>query len=136
MLGQWATDDRGRDPDAEPFEIPMQGLGVFAMKKDAWPGFNRHFKGFGGEEGYIHEKVRRRGGRTLCLPFLRWLHRFNRPQGVPYANVWADRIHNYVIGHRENGLDEEPIREHFATLIGKKKVDELLNDLADFDPLG
>ena len=34
MYGIWATDDRAKDPDAEPFEIPMQGLGVFSAKKD------------------------------------------------------------------------------------------------------
>lgn len=47
-----------------PFEIPSQGLGLFLMRTAAWPGFNRRFRGFGGEEGYIHEKVRRRGGKA------------------------------------------------------------------------
>ena len=27
MFGIWANDERAKDPDAEPFEIPMQGLG-------------------------------------------------------------------------------------------------------------
>jgi hypothetical protein len=106
------------------------------MRKDAWPGFNRHFRGFGGEEGYIHEKVRQMGGKTLCLPFLRWLHRFSRPQGVPYPLTWEDRIHNYVIGHRENGLDEAEIKEHFSAFVGKGVVDKVLGELAGFDPLG
>ena len=69
------------DIDAAPFDIPMQGLGLFACRRAAWPGFNPEFRGFGGEEGYIHEKFRRAGGRTLCLPFLRWMHRFARPTG-------------------------------------------------------
>lgn len=135
MLGQWDTDERGLDPNAEPFEIPMQGMGVFACTRETWPGFNKHFLGFGGEEGYIHEKIRRSGGKCLCLPFLRWVHRFARPNGIPYPNIWEERIRNYVIGHRENGLDEEPIKEHFYQIIGKEKVDKLMNHLSDFDPL-
>src|SRR5919197_369876 len=72
MWGIWATDPRGRDPDGEPFEIPMQGMGAFSCRKSAWLGFNPRFRGFGGEEGYIHEKFRQAGRRTLCLPWLRW----------------------------------------------------------------
>lgn len=114
MWGTWATDERGRNPDNEPFEIPMQGLGVFACRKDAWLGFNPHFRGFGGEEGYIHEKFRQRGKATLCLPFLRWMHRFARPDGVPYPLNADDRVRNYLLGHLELGLDCAPILEHFA----------------------
>ncbi len=71
MYGVWACAVGGAPPDAAPFEIPMQGLGAFACRRAAWPGLNPRLQGFGGEEGYIHEKIRRRGGRVLCLPFLR-----------------------------------------------------------------
>jgi hypothetical protein len=98
MFGCWGTDDRGRDPDGEPFEIPMQGLGLFACRRVPWPGFNPKFRGFGGEEAYLHEKFRHAGGRAFCLPFLRWMHRFNRPMGIPYVNTWDDRLRNYLIG--------------------------------------
>ena len=118
MYGIWACDERGKEPGAAPFDIPMQGMGLFACRRAAWPGFNPKFRGFGGEEGYIHEKFRQRGGRTLCLPFLRWIHRFNRPNGVPYCNTWDDRIRNYVIGFRELGLGTKEIEEHFSTLLG------------------
>src|SRR6185436_7827777 len=110
MYGQWAVDPRGLDPAAEPFDIPMQGLGLFACRRDAWPGLSPRFRGFGGEEGYLHEKVRRTGGRTVCLPALRWLHRFDRPGGVPYRLSWDDRIRNYLIGWTELGLDTAPVR--------------------------
>ena len=118
MFGQWGTDDRGKDADAEPFDIPMQGLGLFACRREAWPGLNPRFRGFGGEEGYIHEKIRRAGGRTLCLPSLRWMHRFNRPLGVPYRNTWEDRIRNYMIGFTELGFDLGPLKDHFADFLG------------------
>jgi len=131
MFGYWALDERGRDPDTEPFEIPMQGLGVFACRRQAWPGFNSEFRGFGGEEGYIHEKFRQRGGRTLCLPFLRWVHRFNRPLGVPYPNSWHDRIRNYVIGFQELGLPTEPMEEHFSKLLGAGPASSIFRSIKD-----
>lgn len=114
MWGIWATDERGRDPDAAPFEIPMQGLGCFASRKDAWLGFSPHFRGFGGEEGYIHEKFRKAGKKTLCLPFLRWVHRFGRPNGASYPLNMGDRVLNYMIGHMELGMDCRPICDHFS----------------------
>jgi hypothetical protein len=114
MWGVWAIDDRAEDPEGEPFEIPMQGLGLFSCRRAAWPGFNPHFRGFGGEEGYLHQKFRNRGDRCLCLPWLRWLHRFRRSGGVPYRLNLSDRILNYLIGHREVGLDEAPVLEHFS----------------------
>ncbi|MEM7586741.1 MAG: PqqD family peptide modification chaperone [Acidobacteriota bacterium] len=119
MYGQWGTDPRGTDWDGEPFEIPMQGLGLFACRRDGWPGLNPRFRGFGGEEGYLHEKFRRQGGRVLCLPFLRWQHRFARPQGIPFTNTWDDRIRNYLIGHHELGLDPAPVHAHFQELLGE-----------------
>ena len=118
MWGCWETDERGEDPDAEPFDIPMQGTGLFSCRREAWLGFNPRFRGFGGEEGYIHEKFRQAGGRTLCLPFLRWLHRFNRPFGAPYSNTWDDRIRNYLIGFQELGLPLQPTVDHFTELLG------------------
>jgi hypothetical protein len=125
MFGHWALDERGCDPDGAPFEIPMQGLGVFACRKAVWPSFNPDFRGFGGEEGYIHEKFRQRSGRTLCLPFLRWVHRFNRPMGVPYPNSWHDRVRNYVIGFQELGLPTNAIEEHFREFLGDEAAQSI-----------
>jgi glycosyltransferase involved in cell wall biosynthesis len=122
MWGIWATDPRGLDPEGDPFDIPMQGLGAFSCRKAAWPGFNPAFRGFGGEEGYIHEKVRQAGGRTLCLPWFRWVHRFGRPKGVPYPLFVEDKLRNYVIGHAELGLDLTPIVEHFSTQLPPERV--------------
>ncbi|WP_417908533.1 glycosyltransferase [Candidatus Electronema sp. PJ] len=129
MYGIWAHDPRGDEPTGEPFAIPMQGIGLFACRRDAWPGFNPRFSGFGADEGYIHEKFRQAGGQVLCLPFLRWLHRFARPLGAPYPVRWKDRIHNYLIGFAELGLDIEPIKEHFIGLLGKKEAEAILREL-------
>jgi len=129
MFGKWDTDERGKDPKNEPFEIDMQGMGAFACRKDAWLGFNPRFKGFGGEEGYIHKKFKQAGKKTLLLPFLRWVHRFNRSSGVPYPNLWQDRIRNYYIGFDELGLDTKPIADHFTELLGEKEFAPIYSEV-------
>ena len=126
MFGVWDDNGLAADPDAPPFEIPMQGMGLFACRRSAWLGFNEAFRGFGGEEGYIHEKFRRAGARTLCLPFLRWVHRFNRPMGLPYRNILEDRIWNYLVGFREFDLPTTEMEEHFRRLIGEPKGGKVL----------
>lgn len=125
MFGLWDNDPAGADPDGPPFAIPLHGLGVFACRRGAWPGFNPAFRGFGGEEGYIHERFRQAGGRTLCLPSLRWLHRFGRPMGTRYPNKWEDRIRNYLIGFDEIGWDTAEMHDHFREQLGGRKADRI-----------
>lgn len=96
-----------------PHETWANGLGLFMARRQGWPEFSSKFRGFGGEEGYIHEKVRRAGGKSLCLPSLRWLHRFQRPVGVQYPHTQWNQMRNYVIGHTELGWDLAPIKEAF-----------------------
>jgi len=114
MFGTWRTNDDGKNVDNPKFEIPMQGMGLFSCRKDAWLGFNPHFRGFGGEEGYIHEKFRQAGRTTWCLPFLRWIHRFDRPGGVPYTLTAEDKVRNYFHGWIELGLPVEDVINHFC----------------------
>jgi hypothetical protein len=130
MWGIWATDPRGSRPDGEPFEIGMQGLGVFSCRTDVWPGFPAAFRGFGGEEGYLHEKFRRAGGRCLCLPWLRWMHRFGRPRGVPYPLTIEDKLRNYLVGHADLGLDPGPVIDHFSRYLPRDRVIALAAGLA------
>jgi hypothetical protein len=130
MWGTWAYDPRGESEDAPGFDIPMQGCGLFACRREAWPGLNPNFRGFGGEEGYIHEKVRQAGGRTLCLPFLRWMHRFNRPLGAPYPVIWENRVRNYIIGWQELGLETDSIRAHFSESMGRPETESVFEQVA------
>jgi len=128
-LGKWATDDRAQDPLAEPFEIPACGMGAFCARRESWAGFSSLFKGFGAEEVYIHRKYKLRGDKTLCLPFLRWMHRFARPLGVPYRFDMKDVLRNYLVGFLENGAEEsdiEAMREHFHTLIEAPIADSII----------
>ena len=117
MWGRWETDPRGIRADQKPFEIPAQGTALFSCRKDSWLGFNPGFRGFGCEEGYIHEKYRKHGKKTMCLPFLRWLHRFDRPNGTSYPNDLKTRYLNYLIGFRELGLDTADLKDHFKDVV-------------------
>lgn len=118
MYGIWGFDERAVGMNSEPFEIQMHGLGLFGCKTDTWLGFHELFKGFGGEEGYIHEKYRKNGRQTLCLPFLRWLHKFRLSDKPPYPLPLSERINNYIVGHLDNGLPLDEIDEHFSPAYG------------------
>jgi hypothetical protein len=120
MFGTWGTVPVLPGPAEDPFEVELHGLGMFACRREAWPGINARFRGFGGEEGYLHEKFRRQGGRVLCHPAVRWAHRFGRPAGPAYPNVWEDRIRNYILGWAELGWDLGPVRSHFQALLGAR----------------
>ncbi len=133
MWGQWDTDPRGDDSDGPPFEIWAMGLGLFCCRKAAWPGFNPAFRGFGGEEVYIHEKVRRAGGRCLCLPWLKWWHYF-RPEGErpPYRLDTADKFRNYLIGHKELGIDPTKAIQHFISIgLSLKVMQAIVQEVYD-----
>jgi len=129
MWGVWDTDKRGKDPNNKPFEIPAQGLGLFTCRKDSWLGFNKKFRGFGGEEGYIHEKYRLAGRKAVCLPFLRWLHRFGRPAGVPYRPTKEDRFRNYMIGFQEIGKDTNEIIKRFKDKVSAEYIQTVKEEL-------
>jgi|TARA_R110002020_G_scaffold137796_2_gene307382 hypothetical protein len=130
MWGSWDLDPRGIDPKNKPFEIEAMGMGLFSCRKDSWLGFNPKFRGFGGEEGYIHKKYEMNGKKTLCLPFMRWLHRFERPDGLPYVNDLKDRFRNYMIGFQETKQDTNIVVKQFKDVIPVdyiKKVKKELN---------
>ncbi|NYH79916.1 hypothetical protein FHR84_003265 [Actinopolyspora biskrensis] len=130
----WELDARGVDPAEGPFPVPMQGLGAFACRSAAWPGLHPRLRGYSCNEWYVHEKFRRRGGNTLCLPGFRWHHRFPRPAGVPYDITWQDRIRNYLLCWRELGLETRTMTEHFSEIVGpdfvRRVVEETEEELA------
>lgn len=102
-LGCWVTDPRGLDPTLPAFEIQQQGTGAFAMRREAWPGFHPAMTGFGGNETYLMEAIRKQAGKVLCLPAFRWVHSFYNPDGKPYATPLELRIRNYLVGFRALG---------------------------------
>lgn len=129
MYGVWATNPEYKK--GIPFEIEMNGMGLCSFERKNWPGISKHFKGFGGEEGYIAEKFRQNGGKNICLPQLGWNHRFGRPAGVKYRLTLEDRIWNYFIGWLELKRDRNDpmikgIYDYFKDRIKKEQLDLLL----------
>ena len=116
------------------FEIPAQGMGLFACRKDTWPGFPVGCRGFGGEEGIIHEKVRQRGRMALCLPWLGWLHRFQRPRGVPYACRAEDQLWNYLVGFSSLGLPVAEVIDHFRPQMNPNSLQTILLEFSMMNP--
>jgi len=128
MYGIWNDSQHVNNLSSAPIEIPMQGMGVFSCMKKAWLKFNPRFRGFGGEEGYIHEKFRKAGHKCVCLPWLQWAHRFNRPHGTRYQVRVEDKIFNYVVGHTELGLDVAPVVEHFSEFMPREAVMRIVRE--------
>lgn len=131
-FGIWHNDGRANDETAAPFEIPLQGMGLFACSRQGWLRYSPGMRYFGAEEGTIHEKFRRSGRKTWCLPFLRWLHRFGRPGGAPYHNTAESKIRNYLMSFRDADLPLEHIAKYFTRHlhpnieVANKKMEELL----------
>jgi glycosyltransferase involved in cell wall biosynthesis len=128
MFGIWGNPIQNLPK--ESYEIEMHGGGLIGSFKDQWLGYNKEFVGFGGEEGYIHEKYKQAGRKIMCLPFLVWLHKFNsHVNSTPYVNILEERIRNYLIGWSELGLDISSIKEHFNNFIidFRKEIDENKN---------
>jgi len=129
MWGAWATDKRGTKSNSKPFTIPGNGMGLFSCRKDAWLGFNKKMRGFGGEEGYIHEKYKLEGKETICLPFLRWNHRFAKPNGTPYKLDINQRFRNYMIAFQEVGKDTQEVIDNFERVVSKDYIKEVKKEL-------
>jgi hypothetical protein len=112
VWGQWKS-----DPELATekwFQVRAQGMGLFACSKSGWVGFNANFRGFGGEERYIHEKFRQAGKKTWCVTGLRWWHRFGKAAPVKYPLSNQDKCRNYVIGLIELGLPLTDLKGRFV----------------------
>jgi len=126
----------------EPFEIPSMGLGLWMMRKAAWPEFNPHFRKFGGEEGYIHEKVRRLGGKAICHPKIRWHHKFrdpSKPGEIPYPLDLENHVRNLLLGGQELGIDHiEDVWEHYGKRLngGRRSFDSIVANVKSIQPFG
>lgn len=125
MWGIWGKNLSEADLPKEPVDIWGHGGGIFFANKKKWLGFHKEFRGFGGEEGYLPEKYRKHSRRVVCVPGLKWIHRFGA--GTGYRLQIEDRIRNSVLGYRELGLDLSPIYEHF----GKKAVEKVASNLTE-----
>jgi glycosyltransferase involved in cell wall biosynthesis len=144
-INQWGRNMWGRwkatvtKLPRKPFEIWGQGLGIFCCRRDSWLKFNSEFRGFGGEEGYIHEKYRQAGRKVWCDPSKVWVHHFcNCGRKIPYVVHLTDRIRNYLLGFDELGLDKAEIEKHFDRELIEAaknimKIDSLNSKINDLE---
>ena len=65
----------------------------------------------------------------MCLPFLRWLHRFGRPNGPTFKPNIKDKFRNYMIGFRETGKDTAEVIEQFKDVISKEYIQTVEQEL-------
>jgi hypothetical protein len=128
MYGVWKTDEQHLE--MKPFEIPMSGMGLFSFKREHFPKLNPDLQGFAPEEWYVHEKFRRNGGQVINLPGVLWMHRFERPYGVPYPFNANDRIRNYYMEWLELYPIDHPMMvemtEYFKTQIESNTLDYII----------
>ncbi len=127
--GKWATNTESFERKV-PFEIMMLGLGAWSCETKNFPKISKYFRGFGGEEGYIHEKFRRNGGKAICIPDFQWLHRFGRPDGVSYTLTVEDRLWNYFIGWLDVTKDPQhpmilDIKDNFKDRVPEETMDKI-----------
>lgn len=128
-FGTWG-DDKEALQKGVPFEVPMQGMGCFSVRREAWQGINPHFRGFGAEEWYCAEKIRQWGGKVMCHPAMRWVHRFGWPVRT-FPLSMEIKIVNYYRGWLElYGSRDHPqiqaMTAHWLTQVKPDKLERLI----------
>lgn len=132
QLGVWEVDQRAVGAATGEVEVDMNGSWLLAMRKAAWPGFLPEFRGFGGNEVYLCEEVRRRGGRVLIHPGVRGTHNFSTAHKKGYPVQAVDRIRNYIVGFRRLGnRDLEAATVDYFKTLWPKTVEQVIEELGE-----
>lgn len=130
-FGRWGTyrnENKSPLDNCEYYEVPLHGMGLFFVRRDAWLGFNPALFGFGSEEGYIHEKYRLHGRKCWSIPFLKWWHLFRRNSiEMRYETNIENKYRNYLISWKEVGLPIELIEQAFKNRISVENK-KIIND--------
>jgi hypothetical protein len=118
MWGIWPLPERPEALGDDPIEIDMMATGLFGCRRDKWLRFADGLKGYGGIEGVINRKYQNAGRKSLCLPFLKWVHYFGSKHAYPLLQ--RDKIRNFLVSFAELGMDPAPIYDHFGPdLVGQ-----------------
>jgi glycosyltransferase involved in cell wall biosynthesis len=116
-----------------PVKVWGQGCGLLLCHTKNWLGFSEDFNGFGGEEGYIHEKYRLNNREFFILPYLRWWHRFGNPDVKHYNITLYSKVRNYVVSNLELGVPTlDGIYDHFVNqdIPSEQLEDVLINEFS------
>ena len=125
-FGVWGTDDRLNE--GKPFEIEQQGLGVFCTQRESWVGFHEEMNGFGCVESVLCEKYRKANRKVMCLPFLKWFHRFTDYVTQSYSITEYDSARNHIIGFREVKWELDSLLRHYKYRLTVKERYELCKE--------
>ena len=58
------------------------------------------------------------------------MHRFNRPNGIPFPNTLEDRLHNYIVGRKELNLPYDDVIEEFKEVLDVKVINDVVEQIA------
>ena len=61
---------------------------------------------------------------------MRWVHRFERPNGIPFKVDLRDRFRNYMIGFQEIGKNTDEIIEQFHDKLPAEYVQSVKEELS------
>ncbi|NBW09705.1 MAG: glycosyltransferase family 2 protein [Caulobacteraceae bacterium] len=114
--------------------VHAHGSAYAFMRRSRWPGFSNHFRGFAGEEIYIHDKVRQQGGSVIYHTALGWVHRFARFGAVPYKLTLNDKCRNYLIAAYECGWNVEQFATYFAKRLPPDQMTSIVYDVEGIYP--
>lgn len=135
MWGKWHNRFT-EEETADPFEIWGHGGALFCIHRRKWHGFHKDTKGFGGEEGAIQEIYRSRGGKALCLPFVRWTHSFNSSKTVSHPIWIEDKMRNYLLNFSLLPNPETlwaDCLNHFSNLLSFDKIRTICSEVLPAD---
>lgn len=124
--GIWATDHEAMKK-GEPFEVPMQGMGMFSFWREAFRPIKENFLHFGAEEFFCAERTRQAGGKTICHPEVGWWHRFDWPIRRPFPNGMREKVRNYYVSFLSlyGSLDHPKVQEmtdHWRKTIPEEEL--------------
>jgi hypothetical protein len=116
------------------FPINNMGMGLWAIRKQAWKGISPYFRGFGSEEWTIHRYIKHWGGETILLGGLSWWHSFQKIGDLPFKLTAEDRIFNFFLGafdvyKTEDHPFYQEVREYFAAeKVSPELIDEMYQE--------
>lgn len=128
MFGQWERIAQGRKKVIPA--TPSFACGFLSSRKDNWLGFNEHFRGFGGEEGYIQQKYWKNTRPAFVFQELGWCHLFEDIDRSNSHKSVFDQARNYIIGWQELGFDLTEMKDHFVGegLLPQRQWDWIMQD--------
>ncbi len=132
FFGVWHTDQDLLKTKIK--EIEGHGSAYTLMKREHYPYFSPHFKGFSGEELYLHQKVRNNGGKCYTHVDLGWIHRFMRSKPITYSLTLNDKLRNYLVASYEIGWSIKQCCDYFRPKLVKEQFDNVLSDVKAIFP--